>query len=92
MTGHAGLPRRFGFLMTGAGERKLRRQGIEGGLQALPLPAEGAGLFILQLETGEPGLGLQLLQAVHLGAGLVEPPLQLAKLLLPLLLTLARLL
>ena len=92
MARHTGLPRRIGFLMAGAGEREFRRQGIEGRLQVLPLPAKGPGLFVFQLEAGKPGLGLQLLQAIHLGAGLVEPPLQLAQLLLPLLLTLARLL
>ena len=73
MARHTGLPRCIGFLMAGAGEREFRRQGIERRLQVLP-PAKGPGLFVFQLEAGKPGLGLQLLQAIHLGAGLVEPP------------------
>ncbi len=72
-----------------ARECQLIRQGIQRRLQALTFPAEGAGLFILQLESRQPCLGLQLLQAASLGAGLVEPALCLAELLLPLLLALA---
>ena len=82
---HAGLPRLFQCLVAGARECQLSRQGIQRGLQALTFPAEGAGLFIRQLESRQPGLGLQLLQAILLGAGLVEPAQCLAELLLPLL-------
>src|SRR5690606_36547512 len=71
---------------------QLGRQGVEPGLQRLPFPAEWTCAFILQLEPCQPGLGLQLLQTVHLRTSLVELPLQLAELLLPLLLALTRLL
>ena len=89
MAGHAGLPRLFQRLVAGSRECQISRQGIQRGLQALTFPAEGACLFILQLESRQPGLGLQLLQAASLGAGLVEPALCLTELLLPLLLVLA---
>ena len=89
VAGQAGLPLRLQLPVAGPGERQLGRQGIQRGLQTLTFPAEGAGLFIRQLESRQPGLGLQLLQAIHLGAGLVEPALCLAELLLPLLLALA---
>ena len=89
VAGHPGLPRLFQCLVAGARECQLIRQGIQRGLQALTFPAKGACLFILQLESRQPGLGLQLLQAASLGTGLVEPALCLTELLLPLLLVLA---
>ena len=41
VAGHGGLPRRFGLLMAGAGERKFRRQRIKRRLQVLPFPPRG---------------------------------------------------
>ena len=60
--------------LVGGGPRQLQlaTQGIEGRLQIVSLCAKGAGALIFQFETGQPGLGLQLLQTTQPGTSLVE--------------------
>ena len=51
---------------------QLTAQIIEGRLQVIGFCAERTRALIFQFETGQPGLGLQLLQTTQPGAGLVE--------------------